>query len=53
MQMLMTMARELMALDRPTSPPSYAVKGGTAEPMGLKARITRARLTSRPKGRQK
>ena len=50
MTMLMTMAMELMALLRPTSLFSSAVKTGTAEPMGEKARITRACRISTSKG---
>ena len=40
--MLMMMEMELMALDRPTSPFISPVKPGTAEPIGLNAKITKA-----------
>ena len=53
MTMLHTIAMELMALDRPTSPFSSLVKPGTALPMGLKARITSACRTSSSKGSTK
>ena len=48
--MLITMAMELMALDSPASQPSCRVNTGVAEPMGLKARITRVFRTTRSKG---
>ena len=53
MTTLHTMEMELTALDSPTSPPRSAVKPGTAEPIGLKVRITRACRTSRSKGSRK
>ena len=48
--MLISMDRELMEQDRPKSPRISSVKPGTAEPMGLTARITSARRTPRSKG---